>query len=212
MVQDLQRVAERIGEFPGIAGFAMKIEHMASDGGRRVAAILQEIVPVAVAALGRVLGEGPEHVMAMPRRHADLVQALPHGKGGGRFRARRAVEDGAHASEAFHLLLRRKRRVVGDVVGLAGEAVEGVHMRAELAADEPGSRLENSRRRAPCPRASRDWRSAPTAPRRPSLPFAAQIGEDIADGKGPGNRHGHIPAWRNQAMASARPASAGRGA
>ncbi len=69
-------------------------------------------------------------------RHAGRGEALAHRRGGRRIVARRAVEHRRHAVEPAELVRRRQVRVVGDVVGVAGKAVEGVHMRPQIAPDQ----------------------------------------------------------------------------
>ena len=67
MVQHLQRGAQRVRSRPSVAALAVQIEQLPADRRRRIAAILHQIVPVAVAQLDRVLAERAQHVMAMLR-------------------------------------------------------------------------------------------------------------------------------------------------
>src|SRR5437870_5728352 len=70
VVEHLQGGAQRVGSRPGGPAFAVQIEQLAADRRCRVAAILHQIVPVAVAQLGCIEAKRPEHVMAMLRRDA----------------------------------------------------------------------------------------------------------------------------------------------
>ena len=93
---------------------------------------------------------------------------------------------------------------VGDVVGLAREAVEGVHMRAQIAADEPGADREilvaPPLARGRLDRASQRWLCHDTRPfHNPPLPFLwRQAESSVAPRKSnatagsSGARHGPI--------------------
>ena len=81
VIVDLQRGAQRVVRRPGGAALAVHIEHEAPDRHRRVAAIVNEIVPVLVAQLGHVHAERDEQVLRVARRQAALGErvAQPHG-------------------------------------------------------------------------------------------------------------------------------------
>ena len=81
VIDDLQCGAERIVRRPGGAALAMHIEHEAADRHRRVAAIMNEIVPVRVAQLGHVHAERGEQILRVARRKPALGErvAQPHG-------------------------------------------------------------------------------------------------------------------------------------
>ena len=81
VIDDLQRGAQRIVRRPGGAALAMHIEHEAADRHRRIAAVVDEVVPVPVAQLGHVHAERGEQVLRVARRQAALGErvAQPHG-------------------------------------------------------------------------------------------------------------------------------------
>ncbi len=68
MVQHLERGAERVGGWMGLPALAMQGEHHSSDRVGGEAAVLRELVPARIAALGRVLAEGDEQVGRVARR------------------------------------------------------------------------------------------------------------------------------------------------
>ncbi len=75
MVQHLQHGAERVGSRPGVAGFAVQIKHVAPDRHCRIAAVVEQFVPVGVAQLGGVAAEGDQQLAGMGGRHAGCGQA-----------------------------------------------------------------------------------------------------------------------------------------
>src|SRR3546814_4828516 len=104
---------------------AVQVGQVAADGSGRAAAVAQELAPVRVAQLHRILLEGGDEVAAARGRDAGfrqtdaqarrLLEARPVGGGIGE----RRLEGG----EARDLVLGRQRRVVGDVVDGAREGV-----------------------------------------------------------------------------------------
>ena len=115
----------------------MQVEQLTADRCRRIAAILHQLVPIAVAQLRGVEPEGAQHVMAMLRGDAGRGQALAHRGGCRRIAGWRAIQDGRQPIEATQLVLGGECRAVGDVVGIAREAVEDVHMDPQIAPDQP---------------------------------------------------------------------------
>ena len=65
MIDDLQRGAQRIIGGPGVPAFAMHIQHEAAHRHRRIAAIIDQIVPIAIAQLGDVAAEGFQQIQRM---------------------------------------------------------------------------------------------------------------------------------------------------
>ena len=139
MVQHLQRRAERVRWRPGHARLAVQIEQLPPDRRRRIAAIRHQIVPVSVTRFDRVEPERLEQVVAMLRRGPRFGQACAHRQSGRRIAARRALQYLGHAVEPAQLVFRHQLRVVGDIVGVAREAVERMHMRSQVAPDQPGA-------------------------------------------------------------------------
>ncbi len=139
------------------------------------------------AAWSRPGGRRPAGRSRMPRRDAGLGEASPqHG------RARRsglalAEQHRLHHVEPMHLVLRRQHRTVGDVVGVAGEGVERMHMRPQARRDQRRADRESSRRPGPCPTSSRPcrWRrrSRRPPPRRRRGPSTRRRGP--GDGRAP---------------------------
>ena len=76
MVVDLQAGAQRVGCRPGRRALAVHVEHEAADRHRRVAAIVNDVVPVLVAQLGHVHPERDQHVERVARRHPALGQRV----------------------------------------------------------------------------------------------------------------------------------------
>src|SRR5260370_11420796 len=77
--------------------------------------------------------------MAVLSSNACLEEAFPHRGGGGRIRVWGSVEDRSHAIEPRDLVIGRQCRVVGDIVGVSGKAVERVHMRPQAAPNQKRS-------------------------------------------------------------------------
>ena len=74
VVVDLQGRAQRVVGRPGRARLAMDVEHEAADRHRRIAAIFDQLVPVAVAQLGHVHAERREQVLGVARRQLALLE------------------------------------------------------------------------------------------------------------------------------------------
>ena len=72
----------------------------------------------------------------MLRGGAGLAEAGAHRARGGGIVARRAFQYLAHAGEPAHLVVGGQIGIVGDVVGDAGETVEGVDVHAQILADQ----------------------------------------------------------------------------
>ena len=84
---------------------------------------MDDLVPVLVAQLGHVHPERDEHVERVARRHAAFGQRVPQADGLGLGIAP-AEQFRLEQVEISELLVRRQRRVVGDVVGGADEIVD----------------------------------------------------------------------------------------
>ena len=76
MIVDLQAGAQRVGGRPGRGALAVDVEHEAADRHRRIAAIVDHLVPVLVAKLGDVHPEGDQHIERVARRHRALGQRV----------------------------------------------------------------------------------------------------------------------------------------
>ncbi len=141
MVDHLQRAAQGVARRVAGRVFAVQVEQVAPDRVGRERAIAEQVVPVVVAQLDRVLLEGGDEIDAVLRRDAGLGQARAQavgGREGGVFGV--APGDGVlEALEAADLVLRRQRRVVGDVVDRPGEAVEGRDVRPQARRQQPGA-------------------------------------------------------------------------
>ena len=75
----------------------------------------------------------------MLRADPGCGEARAHCRGRRRIAARGPVENRRHAVEPAQLVLGGERRVVGDVIGISGKAIEGVDMDAKIATDQPGA-------------------------------------------------------------------------
>jgi hypothetical protein len=136
MIEHLERAAQRIGGGMGRRVLAVQIEHVAADRHRRIAAILQQRRPAFIALLRRILAEGAQQIARMPRVHPGLGQAAMQ-RGGTRRTVRPLAEQHRlHHVEPHQLLGRRQGGAVGDVIGVAGKGVEGMHVAAQVAADQ----------------------------------------------------------------------------
>ena len=114
----------------------MDVEHEAADRHRRVAAIVDHVVPVLVAQLGDVHPERDQHVERVARRHRALGQRVAQ--------IDRLLLGVALAEqfrfeqiEKAELFVGRKRRVIGDVVGGPDEIVEAEDQRPVTRMNDP---------------------------------------------------------------------------
>src|SRR5262245_2122288 len=82
LVDHLQRRAQRIGISPGRSVLAMHVEHETADRHGRVPAIVHELLPVGIAALGHVLTKGSEKIERMDRCKGRPSQNSPERDGG----------------------------------------------------------------------------------------------------------------------------------
>ena len=123
MVVDLQARAQRVRRGPGRGALAVDVEHEAPDRHRRIAAIMNDVVPILVTQLGDVHPERDQHVERMARRHRALGQRAAQID---RFLLRVALAQQLRFEqvEIAKLFVRAERRVVGDVVGGPDEIVE----------------------------------------------------------------------------------------
>ncbi len=137
MIQHLQRAAQRIDGRPGVVALAMEIEELPPDRRGRVAAVMHQIGPIRrSAAWSRPCG----------RREGCRGNAgrSCRSRAGSRACATAAGESspGAPSSTASMRSSRRtfssadERGIVGDIVGSAREAIEGMDMHAQIAANE----------------------------------------------------------------------------
>jgi len=136
VIEHLKSRAKLIAERPGSTTFAVKVEEEAADGVCRILAIGNEVAPTGAAPSPRV----------PPERRKKLTGVLcglrspEAGEGealGGAVRS--TIEPGFEPSEASQLLLDRKSRIVGHVIGVACEAVEDGHILSEIAPDQEGA-------------------------------------------------------------------------
>ena len=78
MIDDLQGRAKRVIETPGCAGvFAVNVQHEAPDRHRRIAAVIDEIVPVLIAKLRHVAAEGGHEIAGVPEGKPTLPRYFP---------------------------------------------------------------------------------------------------------------------------------------
>ena len=136
MVVDLQAGAQRVGGGPGRGALAVNVEHEAADRHRRVAAIVDHVVPVLVTQLGDVHPERDQHVERVARRHRARGERVAQ--------ADRLLLGVALAEqlrfeqvEQPKLFVRRQRRVIGDVVGRPDEIVEAENQRPVTRMNDP---------------------------------------------------------------------------
>ncbi len=127
---------KRVVGGPGRAALAMHVEHEAADRHRRIAAIVDQVVPIAVAELGDVEPERGEQILGVARRQLALVELRPQ-RDADRIVVAAAEQGRLQPVEQRELLRRRQRGMVGDVVGGAHEIVEREDRRAVARMDEP---------------------------------------------------------------------------
>jgi hypothetical protein len=120
----------------GGGGGVVEVQHVAADGHGTVTAIIHEFGPGRGAGGGGVVAEGVEEVAGVVGGDAGLGEAGAQGEGGGGAFVAAGEEDVFHDAEAGDLVGGGEGWVVGDVVGVAGEGVEGVDVRAEAAGEE----------------------------------------------------------------------------
>lgn len=139
MIDDLQRGAERVIRRPDAAGiFAMDVADEASDGHRRIAAIVDEIVPVAITQLRHVALEGDDQVARMLRIEAALATCVAQSACDRRIRFGLSHKPVIERVQEIELFLRAERGMIGDVVGGANEIIEGEDRRAMTRRDQKG--------------------------------------------------------------------------
>src|SRR5487761_605625 len=119
----------------------------------------------------------------MLRGHPGGGEALSHHRGGRSILARRPVEHGGHAVEPSDLVRGPERRVVGNVVGVAGKAIKGMHMGPQITPDQPRADREIF-----CPAPFARWR----------LDISALFSFELCR-----RNHPRYPLAANQATASA---------
>ena len=114
----------------------MHVEHEAPDRHRRIAAIVNDVVPVLVAQLGDVHPERDQHVERVARRHRALGQRLAQVD---RLFLRVALAQQFRLEqvEIAQLLVRAERGVVGDVVGGPDEIVIAEDQRPVTRMNDP---------------------------------------------------------------------------
>ncbi len=137
MVDHLQRAAERVVGGPKLLALAMHVQHVAADRAGGIAAVVHQFGPVGIAALDSVAAEGLQEIEAMHGRQSALVQHPAQGQRLG-IDVALARQGGAHGFEQAELVVGRQRRMVRDVVGDAGEAVEGQDRRPVLGLQDEG--------------------------------------------------------------------------
>ena len=123
--------------------FALLVEAQqeAADRVGRVLAIADKLVPIRVAMLRRVLAKGKEHEARLFRARGKAFTRLRKRERGGLAGA--AVrERGLERIEAAQLLLGCQPRGVGDIVGLADEAVEREDRTPQLRREQKGGDRE----------------------------------------------------------------------
>ena len=120
------------------------MQQQSSDRIGGAAAVVHQIVDVAVAILAHVLHEGVEQVAKQPQWQAVAGDRRAQAKKYRmlcRFAAFNRVQFGLIAGEQRAALLRRKISLVGEIVGAAGEAINCRHRLAQ------GRRQQNGRNR-----------------------------------------------------------------
>ena len=142
VVQHLQRGAQRVGRRVGGRVLAVQVQHMAADRHGGQAAVVQQLRPGGVAALRGVLAEGGQQVQRVLRGDAGFGQAGAQAEGAGRSAAGLPEQHRPHPVQPAQLVVRGQHGAVGDVVGVAGEGVEGVDVRAQRRADQGGADRE----------------------------------------------------------------------
>ena len=155
VIDDLQRRAKRIVGRPGRAALAMHVEHEAPDRHGRIAAIVDQIVPVAVAQLGHIhagtRSADPARGAATGARAASCARkATPAG-----IVVAAAEQAASSRSSSASFSCGASIGVVGDVVGDAHELVERQDRRRDGAGESAARRRESSRPGGPCPIAVR---------------------------------------------------------
>ena len=141
MIDDLQRGAQRIVRRPGVAALAVHVEHEAADRHRRIAAISDQILPVAIAALGDVHAKRREQILSVAWRKRALGERVAQ-RGRVRLGLVFAQQPLFELVEQRELVRFGERGMVRDVVGGAHEAVERENQSAVTASDQAGSHRE----------------------------------------------------------------------
>ena len=148
MIDDLQHGADVVGCGPRRPALAMHVEHKAPDRHRRIAAIVDQLVPIGVAMLGNVQRNALSRSWACwGDRLRSASAARRQYRPGYDHRGRAGLPRGDRGARACPS---RSGFVVGDVVGDPHEFVERQDRRGGAVARSATKRPENSRPPSPC--------------------------------------------------------------
>jgi len=139
VIDDLQRGAERVIRRPDPAGIlAVNVADEAPDGHRRIAAIVDEIVPVPIAQLGHVALERRNQVARMLRIEAARAACVAQAARDRRIRFGLSDQRAVERVQEIELFLRAERGMIGNIVGGANEIIKGEDRRAMARRDQKG--------------------------------------------------------------------------
>jgi len=115
----------------------MHVEHVATDRGRGVAAVVHELRPIGVAPLRDVAKKGFQQVERMAIGEATGLQDSPQ-RVSFRTGSGLAAQPGLHPRKLLQLFLGRRVGMIGDIVRCPHEPIEGQDRRPQLRANQAG--------------------------------------------------------------------------
>ena len=133
MVEDLKRVAEGVGRTVSMPRPAVQIEQEAPDRSRRAVAVVDQLRPVGVPMLHRILLERRDQIDAVPRCHVRRREHATHRMRLGEARLFRSLsqERPLETVEPCDFVFRCENRIVGDIVDGPRVRVEHGDVRAQ---------------------------------------------------------------------------------
>ena len=135
-VGQLQCGADRIRHAIGIGiGAPGQPQHEPADGVGRAAAVVQHVVPPLVARRDHILTKGAEQIVEERQRQIELRARLRQRRED--IVARRLPQVRRPFVEQREALVGGATRLIGDVVGAAGEGIDGGDVRSQVGGDEP---------------------------------------------------------------------------
>ena len=139
MIQDLQRIAQRIGVRLGGVGTAMQIHQKATDRRRGMQAIIGQLRPVAVAQLGDVHHESLQQMTGVIDGNAGFRRAysVVMREAGDLIAIVIIQQRLIHRRQKAGFFFRRQVGIVGDIGGRPHTQIKAVNVRAQRGGNEP---------------------------------------------------------------------------
>jgi hypothetical protein len=136
VIDDLQRRAERIIGAPGGTALTVNVQHETPHRHGGIRAITDQIVPVAVTQLGHIHSKRGEQILRVTRREL-ACRELRAQSDADRIVVAFAKQGRFEPIDQRKLFLRRKRGMVGDIVGGTHEFIECEDRRPMARVNQP---------------------------------------------------------------------------